>query len=285
MTPVRSTPDRSLVDQWALVLASAGIHSHIVRRAEGWELAVASRDVERAARVLDLYERENAERPREGSRFPQWGPTRVGFAMAGLLVAFYGVTGPRRSGVGWFERGSATAERILEGEWWRTVTALTLHADAAHVLANAVTAALFGTAVCRWVGPGLGAVLVLGAGAFGNALNAWVHGAEHSSVGASTAIFGAVGLLGGLGLAQGLVLGLRRSRVWAPLAACLGLLALLGTGERTDVWAHGFGFLCGVGLGVLAGAAVRKPPSAPVQFVLLVAGAGTVVGCWILARG
>jgi len=60
----------------------------------------------------------------------------VGVA-AGLAVAcFAAVTlGPAAS---WVERGSADAGRIVRGEWWRAVTALTLHADVAHTLGNAV---------------------------------------------------------------------------------------------------------------------------------------------------
>jgi membrane associated rhomboid family serine protease len=283
MTVIRSTPARALVDQWALVLSSQRIRSRIARAQDGWSLIVSSDDADRAAGVLGLWERENPKPGPKPPPLPEWGPTRVGLGMAGLLVAFFVVTGPRRPGVSWFERGSATAELILEGEWWRTVTALTLHADLAHIAANAVTGALFATAVCRWVGPGVGGALILLSGILGNALNALARGEDHSSVGASTAIFGAVGLLGGLGLVRGMRLGLRRGQVWAPFAACLGILAMLGTGERTDVWAHLFGFGSGAFLGVLAAPAVRRPPSGITQAALGVLALGVVIGCWMIA--
>ena len=45
------------------------------------------------------------------------------------LLAFFAVTGPRAAGADWFAAGASDAERVLHGEWWRTITALTLHAD------------------------------------------------------------------------------------------------------------------------------------------------------------
>src|ERR1700678_3739961 len=78
---------------------------------------------------------------------------------------------------------------------------------------------------------------------------------EHQSIGASTAIFGAIGLLA----ATELVLHRKRSRGWldvaAPIVGGFALLGALGSGSgdgRTDLGAHLFGFLSGViiGLGV-----------------------------------
>ena len=285
MTTIRQAADRAGVDAWALVLSSQGIRSRITREPGGWALSVVPEDSARAARVLDLYESENPPRTEVARpKLPEWGPTRGGLFVAATLVAFYAVTGPRRP-VSWFAEGSASAERILEGEWWRTVTALTLHADPAHVASNAAAGALFATAIFRWIGPGAGGALILVAGAVGNAINAFAHGAGHSSVGASTAVFGAVGLLGGLGLVRGLRLGLRWRRAWLPLAACLGILAMLGTAERTDIWAHGFGFVSGVGLGLLAAPLVRRPPGPIPQAGLAVATIGAIVWCWLLALG
>src|SRR5204863_362939 len=95
-----------------------------------------------------------------------------------------------------FERGGADAERIVAGEWWRTVTALTLHADAPHVIGNAGASAVLVGAVGHQLGPGVGLCVLLLAGAGGNALTAAAHGTHHDSVGASTAMFGAIGILG-----------------------------------------------------------------------------------------
>ena len=59
------------------------------------------------------------------------------------------------------------------------------------------------TAVCWHLGPGVGLWLLLLAGAGGNAVTAAVHGSDHVSVGASTAIFGAIGILAALRIIAG----------------------------------------------------------------------------------
>lgn len=81
-------------------------------------------------------------------------------------------------------------------------------------------------------------------------INTLVQSPNHSSIGASTAVFAAVGLLATLNM-----LHFRQSlwRRWPlPVAAALGLLALLGTGgENTDVGAHLFGFAAGTVIAAL----------------------------------
>ena len=87
------------------------------------------------------------------------------------------------------------------------------------------------------------------AGWLGNLINAAVYsiglGQEHLSLGASTAVFGAVGLLSMLGFAsktQGDSLGRRL----APLVMGVVMLGLYGiSGENTDVLAHLFGLIAG----------------------------------------
>ena len=137
--------------------------------------------------------------------------------------------------------------RILDDEWWRTVTALCLHADLRHVIANAVTGAYFMGMVGRSLGNGFGLLLVLLGGAAGNFMNAAFQGAPHNSVGTSTAIFAAIGVLVGTAVAHRRRSGMPGRRVWLPVAAGLGLLAMMGTGEgRVDNWAHLGGLAAGV---------------------------------------
>src|SRR5262249_21180296 len=156
-----------------------------------------------ALAALDAYDRENAG---EGARrrdvlLPSPPLTLVGAYVALVLIGFFAITGSRADGSEPFRRGSADAARTMAGEWWRAVTALTLHADATHVLGNALASALLVTAVCQQLGPGVGLWLLLLAGAGGNAITAAVHRAGHVSVGASTAMFGAIGILAGLRIA------------------------------------------------------------------------------------
>lgn len=286
MTPLRSAPERAAADQWALVLHSQGLDCRVEPDGAGWSLLVDSRDAERGEALLEVWDRENRRRERARARPPEYGPTAAGAAMALALLAFHLVAIAPAYGSRWHRLGSAASERILDGEWWRTVTALTLHADLAHVLANAAACALFATAVCRHFGPGVGWAAIVAAGALGNAVNAFAHGPGHVSVGASTAVFGALGLLAGERLWTRRRLGLRGTRAWAPLAAALALLAMLGTaGERTDLLAHVFGLGAGLVLGLGAAVALRRPPGEGAQRALLLAALAGVALCWGLALG
>jgi membrane associated rhomboid family serine protease len=106
-------------------------------------------------------------------------------------------------------------------------------------------------------------------------------------VGASTAAFGALGILGGLQLVRRYRFTAqfdRRRRALTVVAACLGLFAMLGVGERTDVVAHLAGLVVGLLVGVITGRWLRRPPGALGQWLLAAASALVVVGCWLLAR-
>lgn len=277
---VRETPNPAEADEWAVVLAAAGIAHRLEATGAGWALIVQPGDVERARGALSAYDEELVDESPADVPDPGYGSTRIGIAVAVLLIGFFVVTGPADGNVVWFARGSAAASRILAGEVWRTVTALTLHVDVAHVLGNALASAVVVTAIGQQLGPGVGIWLLLLAGAAGNLLTALVHGPPHVAVGASTATFGALGILA----ARSLVM--RRYRRptgrggWIAVAASLALLGILGTGPRADILAHFFGLLSGATLGLGATFAFAPPPGRAVQSALLVAAAALVVGCW-----
>ena len=94
------------------------------------------------------------------------------------------------------------------------------------------------------------------------------------SIGASTAVFGALGALA--------VLPQLRRRAWVPLGAGMALLAFLGTSGRSDLAGHLCGFAAGVALG--AGAS-RLPPlrSRAAQAALALAVAAVPVLAWLAA--
>lgn len=228
---------------------------------------------ERAAEEIRLYIDENAPGalPVQLADLRPVGGLEPTIAAMGLLVLMYWVTHRTYPGLGWFpsrwlEHGSAEAQHILSGEWWRSITALTLHGDGAHVLGNAVIGGVFVWLLSRRLGAGLAWLLTLLAGGLGNLCNALVLGAPHNSIGFSTASFATAGLLAGsapFGVAGGVHgagqghLGLRLYRLirsaLIPVGAGLGLLAMLGSGEGTDLGAHLFGFVAGVGVGVMTG--------------------------------
>ena len=194
----------------------------------------------------------------------------------------------------WSRLGSLDVFRVKTfGEWYRCVTALTLHADSQHLFGNVLFGAPFLILLCRRVGLGLGLFLILLAGSFGNALNAWYRPAGHISLGFSTALFGTVGVLSGFMALQGWgsrtqsdtgKLSWRRGILL--LAAGTGILAMLGTeGDKTDYAAHLFGLLSGFIVGGTASWISRRTalPSPVINTLLGLSAAGLVVLCWKLA--
>jgi membrane associated rhomboid family serine protease len=289
--PLRTAPTPARANEWALVLTSQGVPATVRRGGEGYSLLVPPAEAERAAEILARYEAENPPGARTGraraASPPVWTgslPANAALAVSVALVVFFvSVTGPRDPAVVWFARGSADAARILAGEWWRAITALTLHADLSHVLSNAVIGGFFVAWVLRSRGPGLGLLLVVLSGVAGNLLNACLRSAGHVAVGASTSGFGAVGLLAGIGAVQrGSGRSWARGR-WVPLAAGLGILAMFGSSAATDIWAHLFGFAAGVGLGALSARWQVGPPGGSAQIGLAALALGLVLVGWSLA--
>ena len=265
---------------WSLVLSSQSIPHRIRETSGGYAILVGSDDAAHAANVLDGYDRESAPRDVPMQATVEYGPTSAAFVVSLLLFLAYAATSRSAR---WYDMGGAAAALIREGEVWRTVTALTLHAHVAHVTANAVACAIFGTALMRIVGPGLGIVLLLLSGAGGNLINALVRSSHHVAVGASTSIFGAVGTLAGMQLTRRRRASPSRWRAWAPLAAGIALLAWLGTSAESDVLAHGFGFLVGAVLGAALPRVLPRPPAARTQYILALSAALAVAASWALA--
>ncbi len=281
-TAVRTTGSASEANEWALVLTAMGIPHRLEPDDAGWIVLVSESDLTRARRALRAYDAENG-RPSEAAPHaaaPGRAAWAVGLGAGALLLAFFAVTGPPAVGSPWFERGAAAAGAMLNGEPWRSVTALTLHVDAVHALGNAIAAALLFPAIAARLGTGAGIALVLLAGAGANLLTAAVKSPQHVAVGASTATFGAIGILAGLRLRTRPTPGRRRG--WIVLGAAVLLLAMMGMDRNADVVGHALGLSVGGALGLIA-AMWQGPLPMPTQWVLAAATAVTVVGCWRLA--
>lgn len=283
---VRTTRSAARADEWALVLAAEGLTAAIERNPAGLAICVPAQDHARASAALASYEAENPhdEEP-VSAPIERIGDVDqiVAVIFSTALVCFFALTGPVDLEVSWFAAGSGDAGKILAGEFARTVTALSLHADIEHVLANALFGGLFLAAACAGFGPGLAFTLTLLAGAGGNLVNAIFQGPDHTSIGASTAVFGTVGLLAGRGLAQRIRTGKRGLRRWVPIAAGLALFAMFGMGARSDVWAHLFGFLAGGPIGTLATLAGPAAPRPSIQLALGLAAIASIFLCWRVA--
>ena len=227
----------------SLVLDQEGI-AHDLRSVgeEQWALLVDDVDGERASAALAAFELENAPR----MVVPEAEPVSDGVVAAALfalpIVVFHLWTGPESVNA-WFSRGAADAAALVRGEWFRALTALTLHADAGHAAGNALIGAVFVGLLARRLGTGLALLLTVCAGALGTLATAFLVQRDFVSIGASTAVFAALGALA--------VLPERRGR---KLAAAVALLGFLGTGKRADLSGHLCGFLAGLLLGWVAGA-------------------------------
>jgi len=282
---------------WSLVLQSIEVWHVVHHTFAGWMILVRNQDYDRAASSIDRYEVENRDWPPRRTRER---PRHEGAKLAPLLflalAAFFLITGPVSAGSRWFHEGKSVANLVLTSEPWRAVTALTLHADSAHVIGNVISGTIFASAVCSRLGPGGGSLAVLASGVLGNVANAlWHHstgGGGHASIGASTAVFGAVGLLAATQIAVD-----RHSsagntdRSWvetaAPIVGGLALLGALGASPTSDLGAHLFGFLAGILFGVPAAIYLRRR-AVPggrfwVQPLLGALALGVVVGSWQLA--
>lgn len=290
---------------WELALRSARIPVRAVRvphRPSGWALFVPPAHAHQAREELRAYAAENPQdvssRPRAEPVAPVSPLTTAAtlWVLAGLMLFHLLVEG-RLFGLGagldWKALGLNDSALVLDGQWWRLVTALTLHADGPHVFGNVVIGGFFLALVCRELGGGLGWWAILLAGAGGNAINDVFHGPGHLSLGASTATFGAVGVLAGLRVARRQGLSVKRDLM--PVVAGLFIVAYLGAGggddlfrpRRTDVGAHLFGFAAGLPQGWLAGRLVDGlgRPSRAAGAALGLGALGLVVLSWRLALG
>ncbi len=295
LTAIGPVHSERRIRELALVLQSIDVW-HVIRpTSSGWVLLVRDEDYAAAATSIDRYEAENRDwPPRPVRERPRHAASPLPAIVFAALALFFVVTGPAASHSGWFQRGTAVADLVLGSEPWRAVTALTLHADSAHVLGNVISGTIFASAVQRRLGAGGGALAIVASGVAGNLANAlWHHGMgqSHASIGASTAVFGAIGLLA----ATQLVLD-RRARkpgerrgllqVAAPLVGGLALLGALGASPRADLGAHLFGFLSGAGIGLGSGLALRGRPSSSrwwLQVVLGALAAAILLVSWQLA--
>lgn len=275
---------------WSLVLASRDIPHRLIRQEGVVMLLVPEERLMEAIRELQRFEEENRHWPPAPpvSR-PLGGTVYATLSVLLLLAAFHNLVRADYLVIhgqypDWLDLGTAQAGLIRDGQWWRLVTALTLHADLQHLLGNLVIGGLFVLLLCRELGSGLAWSLILASGALGNLANAWLQNAGHRSVGASTAVFGAVGILAAVGTIR--YRHHLRQRKLLPVAAALALLVLLGSeGEHTDLGAHLFGLLAGFLLGLPGGLLIirhRRPGR--FRQLLLALGSGLVVAAaWWLA--
>jgi hypothetical protein len=149
----------------ALALVALGIGSRIVEREVGLALVVAGPDALRADHELAEYHREN-QMPAPMALRPSHEGLVPALAYAAILILVHGAASRDLFGLDWWTAGYAQAGLTVGGEWWRTVTSLTLHADLGHLAGNVLAGSLFGVALAQFLGPGLAWLSVLIPGCF-----------------------------------------------------------------------------------------------------------------------
>lgn len=255
---VAELSDSKRLSELGLVILAMGRPYWAVRDGEKFMLCVAEGDAEAVRGELDAYGRLMTDSPDQQTQpLPElYAVSSIGWlSYVAVIISFF----IYQHGWSLSEMGRVDARLIVDhSEWWRGVTALSLHADVVHLVSNLVSGVGLAYLVARLFGSGMAWFLILLCGLFGNLMNAWIYYPEdHFSIGASTAVFGALGLLTGSAIVQ--AMGSSRfslpkmSRGFLPLFAGVVLLGLWGgAGDlRVDVGAHLSGFSSGLLLGAL----------------------------------
>ena len=269
------------------VLTAVGIEHFIEQDDREWRLLTRRGHAAQALLQLERYRVENLPRR---VRIPPIITFDSGWAgVLGylcILWALPALEGWGLFGMDWRGAGHMEAGLVRDGEWWRTITALTLHGSLAHILGNSLFGAVFGIMAGRYLGSGLCWLLVLLAGAAGNGMNAALRPDGFASLGASTATFACVGLMAAFIWRRGYFRGRGWRRSMAPLAAGIALLAFTGMGgANTDVLAHVTGFACGVGLGIFVAPFDIRRLGRSGQYLAGGLAVALVWLAWILAGG
>lgn len=276
----RACSDRSLV------LQSLGIPYQIFANENSVQLLVPADLAEKAKFELWQYEQENRQKklppPRLTPVVQNSVPGVIAYLIVITLVAI--LAGEAIFDRNWFASGRVDGDLIRGGEWWRAITALTLHSGIKHYAGNAVFGAFFGYMAGRVLGSGVTWFAVIIAACGANLLNTFLLDAAHRSIGASTAVFAVLGILAGFVWRGQLMKQDRWAYRIGPIVGGLALLAYTGTGDaNTDVGAHVTGFACGFVTGLVLTSLYLYIPAKKVQQTCALLAIALISGAWMLA--
>lgn len=240
--------------EYALVVLAMNLDCLITQEEDRYHLHSEKPFAEAIWQEFRLYQEEQESRPIPADTV-SFG-SGVDFALiwiAALLFCFKQQLEP-----GTFTEDYLVNSHLMTQEWeyYRSFTALFLHADLHHLLGNALMGIVFGLLVSSSYRPLLGWSLILLSGLLGNLANVWIHLPDlHRSLGASTAVFGALGLLVAAGLHEAWLARSYRQgiRAFAPLMAGIMIFSMSGIGgPETDTMAHITGMIMGLLIGLPA---------------------------------
>lgn len=258
----------AIADEIVLVLAAEGIAAALEPAADGLLVVVAEAQARRAEAILaDEYPAgparafavraaaQAAARARTAATAQdRWfGPSSwVLFLLTAVCVGVF--LAEERAGGSEVREvllrfGAARPAHVRAGDWWRLATALFVHIGPRHLLGNMAALLVLGPALAEALGPWRFLFVYLAAGVAGNALSYAVTPPDVVSAGASGAILGVLGALGGQRLRFAAS---ARYRGWQVIAAILAYLAIaVGAEPGVDTMAHLGGLASGLALGLV----------------------------------
>ena len=289
-------------DERAFVLTAVGIENEIELDGDAYAVRVDAVAHAHALHHLAQYEAERRRTPLPEPELALQPDAWLG-SMVYVLVL---LAIPLAAEMGWQHVGNALGQmdpvRIRAGEWWRAWTALTLHRDASHLLGNLGAGVLLGHAAAQIWGNARAWLLVVMTAAAANLVEAQLPLAPYVSVGASTAVFAALGLVAAWSWRSRRRYAHNWMRRAVPLVAGLAVLAFFGGGDATpgglevgpsfeatdygttNVLSHALGFGSGALVGaVVAGRRCAGWLESMPAWLAATAALGQVVAAWGVA--
>ena len=269
-----------------LAVLAAGRSYRVDRKGKDFALVVSKEHFEMLRREVRIAEIRNRFWPPPSLDLPNQSISKLPTAVAvlALCLTFYFQQEFR----GLTDLGMNSSQAVAGGQWWRLVTAICLHADIGHLAGNLLGIVVFAHLCCRYMGNGLAWLMILCSATLANLTNVGMHWGEvYRSLGASTAVFAALGLLTGFPI--GSYFRSREpilSRDWLiPFLGGCFLFAWMGGGEfPTDVaghlWSFAYGLISAV---IIAATAVYTKLNHRHQSLGLFVVGSVVAVCWILA--
>ncbi len=242
-----------------LVLESQGITCTFMQNGSLFDIKVRDEDKARAIEALEKFYKENLKTNNSYIQFSSLFAEKsiMIFSVLVLAAIYFGYAYAGNENKIIMEYG-CSALYILNGQYYRIITGLMLHAGVEHLAGNVAGLLAFGIPVCTIAGPGVGLCLIVFTGAAGNFINAYMYRTAHLSIGASTSVMGAVGILVAFQTIKKFKLSGMSSRAIIPLGAGAALLGMLSGGKNTDISAHFFGFISGLAAGFIFGLIQQK---------------------------
>ncbi|AFI27023.1 rhomboid family intramembrane serine protease [Bacillus stercoris] len=161
-------------------------------------------------------------------------------ALQAVLWLFFSL--PVHSVVLWRDTVAGYNLGVANGEWWRLITPILLHAGFTHLLFNSMSIFLFAPALERMLGKARFLLVYAGSGIIGNIGTYVTEPLDYVHVGASGAIFGLFGVYLFMVLFRNELIGQEHSKMILILLAFAVLMSFINS--NINMMAHLFG-LCG----------------------------------------